>query len=68
LALSIGDSLVDAMGKTVEKTSGWLMTGRCQPDPGDCTKSDRQRHVARRSLPGPLLIPPLTPFDQQTGG
>jgi hypothetical protein len=28
LALSIGDFLVDAMGKTVEKTSGWLMAGR----------------------------------------
>ena len=27
LALSIGDSLVDAMGKAVEKTSKWLMAG-----------------------------------------
>ncbi len=37
LALSIGDSLADAMGKAVKKTSGWLMAGRCQPDPVDCT-------------------------------
>ena len=27
LPLSIGDSLVDAMGKAVEKTSKWLMAG-----------------------------------------
>jgi len=36
-ALSIGDSLADAMGKAVEKTSGCLMAGRGQPNPVDCT-------------------------------
>jgi hypothetical protein len=28
LALSIGDSLVDAMGKAVKKTNGWLIADR----------------------------------------
>jgi hypothetical protein len=37
LALSPGDHLVDAMGEAVEKTSGCLMAGGCQPDPVDCT-------------------------------
>ena len=36
-AFSIGDSLADAMGNAVEKTSGCLTAGRCQPGPVDCT-------------------------------
>ena len=37
VAPGIGDYLVDAMGKAVEKTSGCLTAGRCQPDSVDCT-------------------------------